>query len=259
MLKTIADNLPKADSVLRELLEFEQVAKVLAENAQPYSTGAQGRTAPRFVSETAVALKQNLVKDFSVSFSHIEEIVVNGQSSINSFGRLNDACYNFNEAQQAIYKANCVLMDDKVRAAITDKLRTVVADLVVFICIQFNLYEKSGDSVMLSVQKHCERVEMSPSELYELLIQDMLDVGRSWYAYEVISPYYVPLMEFDPVFVSECEENFYPLTDEMAERLIHGEIDVAYARGRLAEHMKGQIEREVDVSATNLISRMKLK
>lgn len=257
--KVVADTLPKADKVLSEVLNFMEVAQTLCSAVAPYSIASEGRMLPRFIAETSTEMKNNLVKDFAIYFPNLQELVEDGTGSGLGVGRLHDACYVFNQAQQAIYKAGCVLKGDEEREAIYEKLHTVIGDIAVFVCIQFGLYHLDTGEVQLAISKHCERCRITPEVFYGVMQQTLQDVERSWWAYEVISPMYTALNDFDPTFVSECEESMYPLTDEMAKRIVEGELDVAEARGTLVEHMKTLVETDVDVTPATLISQMRLK
>lgn len=258
-MKVIADFSPKAEQILLELITFEAKAKEIESLVAPYAVAGNGRPLPRFVTETSVALRGSLVKNFGRSFQALQDLIENGYGSNAGVGRLHEACYLFNQVQQEIHAANCVLMNDEKRQELQNKMRDVVGDIVVFMAIQYQLYAVHTGNVMLSIQKHCERIKLTPEVFYGVLLQDMEDVERSWYAWEVISSLYGALNDFDPVFVAECEENLYPLSDEMASDILNGVLDVAAARGMLMEHMKTIEVSDVDVTPTSLVSKMKLE
>ncbi len=258
-MKTIADTLPNADKVLTELLGFMESAQALAEASAPYAIASNGRALPRFIAETSTALKKALIPDFARYFPSLQDLVENGAGGTQSMGRLHNACYMFNQGQQVVHAAKCMLKDDNIRQKVTDLFRTTVGDIAVFICIQFGLHNLDSGEVTLAISKHCERCRLTPDVFYGILKQTMEDVERSWYAYEVMSPMYGPLNDFDPVFLAECEENFYPLTDDIAKRIVEGEVDVAEVRGTLVEHMRNTIETDVDVTPSTLVSRMQLQ
>ena len=259
-MKTVANTFKNADALLRELLAFEGVAMDMWRECAPYHKAGNGRTLPRFITDTSVALKGLLVGDFSRAYPDIHYVVENGDGGTDaSFGRLPEALYTFDAVQKEINGKNCVLMDDKTREAISEKLALVVGDIVVFTAVQFGLHRIEVGEVMLAVQSHCERVSISADVFYGLLLQDMKEVGQSWYAYEALSPYCAAINEFDPVFVAECEENLFPLSDSMAASLLNGEVDLVYARTVMNEYTKGSEEHDVDVTPSTLLSKMKLR
>lgn len=258
-MKAIADSFTNADKVLAELFAFERIVEEIAAETDPYPVGGNGRPLPRFITETSVALRKKLVKDFAIAYPNIHSLVENGNSADVSLGRLHDACYKFNQVQQAIYKANCVIMTDDIREDMREKLNDVVGDLCVFIITQYGLYKLEGGVVPMSIHAHCEKYGMTPDVLYGSILGIMEEVDRTWYAYEPMSPVYNDLMEADPVFLSECEENMYPLTDDMAKKIIDGTMDSAYARSLLMAHMKDMIEKDVDVTPASLLSQMRLE
>lgn len=257
-MKIVADTLPNADKVLVELLGFMSSAQTLADASAPYALASNGRPLPRFIAETSVALKDALVSDFAMYYPALQGLIENGDGGTQSMGRLHNACYSFNQGQQAVHAAKCMLKDDAVREKVMEAFRTAVGDIVVFICIQFGLHNLDSGEVSLAVSKHCERCKLTPDVFYGILKQTLQDVERSWYAYEVMSPMYQPLNDFDPVFVAECEENLYPLSDEVAKKIVEGELDVAEARGTLTEHMKNMVETDLEVTPATLVSRMQL-
>ena len=258
-MKTIANSLPNGDQVLMELLGFMSSAHELADAVAPYSVSGNGRPLPRFIGETAVAMKKSLIKDFASYFPALQNLIENGDGGTQAMNRLHDACFMFNAAQQRIHKVACVIRDDASREEVWELLKTVVGDLAVFICIQFGLYNLGSGEVQMAIAKHCERVGMTPDVLFGTLKQEMDEVERYWWAYEVMSPVYNALNDADPVFLNECEENNYPLTDAMALRIIEGTLDVAEARGMLTEHMLANTERDVDVTPSTLVSQMHLE
>lgn len=257
-MKVIADSTRNAYPVLRELLEFEGVARDMALCTAPYKEIGAGRSMPRFISETAVNLKKSLVKDFQVSFQAIDDMVIDGTMDDNCAGRLHDALFTFSEAQKIINAANCVLAKEEVRVDVTRRLRQVIGDLVVFVGIQFNLHRMEELGVPMSVHQHCEKEGITPDVLWGLLLQDMVDAGQNWYAWEVISPMYPDLVAFDPSLVAECEEAFFPLFDEVAQGLVTGRVEPSVVRGQLAKWLSTCKESAVDVTPKGMLSRMSL-
>ena len=258
-MKTIAGTLPNAEQYLAELVAFMDVAGNMSEQTLPFYDGGNGRTLPRYITETATTLRPLLIPNFAVYFPHIQDIVSNGQSSSPSMGRLHDAVYTFDKAQRIIHGSSCVLRDDAVREDVTDKLYTVIADLVVYISVQFGLYRLQDGVVYTSVMSYCEKSGCTPDVFYGGLLGEMAATGKSWFAYEAMSPWYTALQEFDPTFADECSENLYPLSDETAQKLVEGDVDIAYVRGLLADHLKSMEEVAVDVTPGSLISRMNLQ
>ena len=258
-MKVIADSLPNADAVLLELLSFMETANTLADAAAPYSISSNGRALPRFIAETCTILNRELVKDFSKSFPHLHHLIENGSGTNLGVGRLHDACYTFNQAQQMLHSKRCLISDDATREQVYEQFRTVVADIVVYICIQFALQGLEFGEVQLAVSKHCEKCGLTPEVFFGILKDELTNVERSWYAWEVISPMYRALNDFDPTFVSECEESLYPLSDDMAKEIVEGRLDVAEARGQLVAYMRTVVEKDVDVTPSTLVSRMQLK
>lgn len=258
-MKVVSDKIANGAQIFSELLEFEQVARELCRLTDTYANAGNGRPLPRFVTETTMGLKKSLIKEFGTYFPALHEMIENGKSSDSGMARINDALYAFGGAQREIFAANCVLFADDKRAEIFSQLARAVGDIVVFICIQFNLYNLESGEISMAVQTHCDRCGITPDVLYGLLLQDMRDVGQTWYAFEVMSPLYQDLLDFDPIFAAECEEHMYPLTDAIAQTLISGEQDVAVVRGYLLKYSESTIEKEVNITPAGLISRMKLE
>ncbi len=257
-MKAVADSFANADKVLSELFEFEQVALDMTEQLDTYANIGNGRSLPRFITETSVALKQLLVKDFSLSYPNIQGLVENGNSASLSLGRLHDAIFKFNQVQQEVHKANCVIMVDVKRSELVEKLKDVVGDICVFIVIQYSLNRVADGELPVSIMSHCERVGITPEVLYGVMIDTLKNEGRSWYAYESISPVYQDFMDYDSSFLAECEDNMYPISDEMAQSLINGDADLSYIRGLLLTKVKDMVEEEVNVTPSTLLAQMRL-
>lgn len=258
-MKIISDSFKNADNVLLDLQEFKSIMMDMSDFIAPFEEAANGRTFPRFVSETSTGLRKSLIKDFEVRFPAIKTLVSDGMSEKRGLSRLHDACFKFKEVQDSIYKAKCMVLDDEVRADLSCKLFDAVADVLVFIITQYSLNTLGNGEIVMSVQNYCEHQNITPDVFYGQLLQELKWTGRSWYAYESISPYYAELMEMDSVFVSECEENFYPLNDELAVKLLNGDVDVAYVRGLMLESNSSSEEIEVDMTPATLISQMRLQ
>lgn len=261
MKKVIADTFTNAGAVLGELVEFMNVAHDMYDALQPYSKASGGRTLPRFITETSISLRQCLIEDFSMRFPNIESLVVNGEgASESSYGRLHDACYIFNDVLHKVSEANCVFTSDDSREKMLNKLANVIGDLAVFICVQFSIKTSTEEELIYrSVQEHCDKMGISVDVFYSLLLQELEDVGRSWYSYEPISPLYQSFQDYDPILFNECEEALFPLTDDLTSKLLAGTISVPAVRGMMLEFSKGTEETEVQVTPATLISQMKLK
>lgn len=258
-VKVVADSLPNAEAVLTEALGFMEAVDMLREAVAPYSLNGNGRTLPRFIAETSVLLKQRLIKDFSVFFPSISNLIENGAGSTAGMGRLHDACYFYNKVQKEIHNNGCMLKSDDIRGELYEQLQTITGDIIVFICIQYGLYALDSGEVTMAISKHCERCKFTPDVFYGVLIGTLEEVDRSWYAYEPISPMYQALNEFDPNFASECEESMYPLTDAMAKDLVEGRVDVAKMRAVLVKFNKETCQVDVDVTPATLVSQMRLE
>ena len=256
-MKTVPDTIKNAEAVLDALLDFKCVAQNLALSVAPFEVEGNGRTLPRFIVETSVAMKESLVHDFGNRFPALSTYITNGEGISNS--RLHDACFNFNIAQREILKHNCVIKDDATRQNIFDRLNLTVADIIIYTCMQFDLMSLADGQITVAVQSHCERTKISPDVFYGILMQDLCDTGNTWFAYEKISPRYSDFMEFDAVFASECEEAFFPITDADADKLIYGEVPLDKYRIKLNKFLRRTVETDKDeVSPSSLVSMMKL-
>ena len=257
-MKIIADTLTDAEGVLTALQDFIEDAKSLSIAAAPFEIAAEGRTLPRFIAETTVALKTGIVKDFKSKYPSLAVFVVNGSG--NSNNRLHSAMVNFDHAQRLIVANRYVLKDDTIRQTIYDILQSVVADLVVYTINEFKLYEV-GDTgnIFLSVNNFCEKRRFTVDVFYGLLLQTLDDTGLQWYAYEPTSPMYSMLQEFDPAFATECEEAMFPLTDADAKRLVYGEVSIDTYRAKLNRYLLENKEEEKKVSPFSLVGKMSLE
>lgn len=254
-MKVIRDLFNDADSMLSELMAFEAVTVELAKNAAPYAIGGNGRSMPRFLAETSTEMRKLLVHNFSLTYPAISAAISNGKLASGSSTRLFDACTTFDAVQRQINDAKCLLKTEADRQTVYDRLCQVVGDLVVFTLIQYQL-DLLPEEVTMSVASWCERSGITTDVFYGLLLQDMKTHGQSWYAWEPISPLYEDMIAFDMALVSECEEAFYPLTDETAELLVSGKMSINTLRNQLAAFMSDMEVVETTDSPTEMLKRM---
>ena len=240
-MKIIEDSVRNEEKVVRQLLDFLHLAKGLSEQTASFEKAGAGRKLPRFIAETAQGIQKYLVEDFGVEFPDINSIISNGEMSGGVSQRLHDACYKFGNVQKELQAENCVLRFDDLRERITDTLMDVVSDLAIYIIAQFSLHT-ANDDVELGVHKVCELKGITKGVLYGSLLEIQENTGKDIYAYEPISPVYQLLLEADPVFVEECSDAFFPLTKEMAEKIIYGEVTLETAREQLSDYIKESIE-----------------
>lgn len=259
-MKAKADTFRDAYSTLQELRMLETTVYDIYVAMSPYKEADTSDSLPRFITRTSMELQGLIVKDFEKAFPSISALVINGSGPNNeSFGRIHDACYTFDKFQRTALEQHCVFRSDKERIEARKGLGRVVADLCVFTCVQFELYKaQEDDTVMVSVKEYCDRQGIGVDVLYSLFLQDLQDVGEEWAAYEQISPLYGAMEEFDPILMNECEEALFPLTDDMAEKLLDGVIDAAYIRGLIVEHLKGEQDINEKILPIDLIKKMKL-
>ena len=143
-------------------------------------------------------------------------------------------------------------------AALSEDLRDIYADLTVFIITQFQLH-RDDDAVYLSIIEFCNAQKITPTVFYGSLLNDLERVGREIYAWEPSSAYYDSLLLFDPVLVAECEEAMYPLSSAEAEALLEGSLGLAVMRGKLAEHLSGQIEDDpLELTPGTFVEKLEL-
>lgn len=258
-MKIVADSFDNAAQVLEELMEFQQVAVHMAENTAPYSVAGAGRPMPRFIKETAMQINGLLIKDIKAAFPSLNLVISNGVLDDNAVARLNDALYVFGDAQQILFKGKGVILKDNERVAVYNKLCQVVGDLCIFIGIQYRLFALAGGQVPMSVSARCERLGITADVMWGLLLQDMQRFGQTWYAWEILSPLYNDLVAFDPGLVAECEDAFFPLTEEVAESVVSGKVDPSVIRTQLAAWLSQTKEREVEVTPANMMAKMRLE
>lgn len=257
--KIVVDIINNAEVVFMELLDFKEVAYNILQNTLPYKESSKKVSLPQYVIKTNTELNRLLVKDFSSQFSALSSLVINSDNSSNSMQRLNDAVFKFDQAQKTIKSKNCVLTDDATRKQVSEKLRDVVADIIIYLCVQFKLYDIQSGVLYKSVMGVSERKGLTPNLIFDTLVGTLREVKRFWFAYEPISPYYADFQEADPVFAAESEENFYPVTDAIAEKIINGSVDVSFVRGKMLEMTSDVVVEEKDTSPMKLISEMILK
>lgn len=258
-MKVIADTIKNADAVFAELNAFSNTILELYRDTMEYSRTDRKDPLPRFVSNTTLGMKSHLVYNFSAQFPNIASLIINGQGGgSGEVARLYTGCFNFNEGQKAVQSKKCIFLSDADRTPVNTAFGTAAANIIVFLCSQFKLYDYDNE-VYMSVHKYCEQQGVTPGVLYDLLQGSLLEVGGTWCAYDTMSPLNAAMEDLDPIFLEECRDAGFPLTDELASKILDGELTVAIVRGNLDAYKSGEEEIEGEGTLSSFVDSMSLE
>lgn len=259
-IKVLEDNIKDAKALLSEA----HALIGLLTKAIPWVQGSQSEEAKRnggpgkYIVLSRAALQSMQLTNFDRCYPTVAAVIANGRAEEFGNGRLVDGVYKIGQFNAKLQAAKYLIKTDNERQEVRELLYAILGDLALFIIMQFGLATNT-DAVMLSVQEYCEAQRISPDILYGELLGLLEEIEQSPYGYEPISPYYDDLMGMDPVFVAECEEAQYPLTEDVAQRLLSGALSIEEARGQLAEFQRQVTQVEVKgIDPGNMVSKLNL-
>lgn len=259
-VKVLEDVIPQASDMLREVLSLQQELSKCEEVLRPFGPEQkeQYRTLPQYIVKGAAVLKSAVISGFDMNYPVLSSALENGLSADEGMRRLHDGLYRVGQFYNRLCELKFAVKLDTDRESMHDVVKQAVGDLAVYVITQYKL-DSLDSGVYLSVSEYCDRSGISPSILYGELLLVMDKVEAQPFGYESISPYRQELLDIDPVFVAECEEQGFPLTAEMSERIVKGELSLNDARATLMEFMQQREEKVVDgMTPANMISRMNL-
>lgn len=260
MSKIVADNIKNTEALIRETTTLINAVTYARYMLCPFDADRKEeyKTLPAYITSARKVLSQLPLADFDINYPTLESIVQNGNAIEDARARLHDAVYRLGELNKELRAKKFLVKLDTDRAALEELARVAAADLSIFLLTQFS-YPKYPDEVMLGVTQYCDSKGVTPDVFFGGLLAVLEEYNEKPYGYEALSPYRDRLIEVDPAFVAECEEHSFPLTEEMAIKIINGDMQISEARGELADHLRQSTEVEVEgVTPLNMISRMEL-
>lgn len=261
-MQVTADNIHQADAVLNELLTVTDVTLDLADAATPLREAMKKFTTrkspPVYMAETGRKMKEKFISDFSVEYPTISSGITNGRLGPASY-RMHDGLYKLGTALRKMSECKFMVLSDDDRVVMHDALLDAAADFAIYTIIAFSLHLAPSEHCTLAVSSLCERRKVTPSVLYGELLDVIKNTGRSYYAYEPLSPLYSDMLATEPAFLAECEDQGFPLTEEMAREILDGTVPAAQVLETLMKQNADMESTEVDVNPFSLISRMSLE
>lgn len=261
-MQVIADTIKNADAVLSEMLTLTDTAFSMAKAVAPIQElmkqSTTRKSPPVLAAESGKVLKENFIEDFRSLFPNVSSGVTNGRMGTASY-RLHDGVYKLGNALQTVQERKFMIVSDDERRELSEQLRDVVADFAIYTIIAFDLHNASQGTCTMAINKYCERRKVSPSILLGELMGTVQWSGRTYYAYEHVSPLYTDMMAAEPLFLTECEEQELPLTEELAASILDGRANAAQVMEQLLKQASEVESKEVSVNPMSLISRMSLE
>lgn len=257
-IKVKEDVLRSADKLLEEILELVEQVRIARENLAPFNEEKKKAfgSLPRYVAHTKTGLESACISNFGVNYPTMEVVIQNGDATDDGMFRFHDGIFKLSKLNNALKEAKYIIKLNEERAKLTQLANEVIADFCIFLLIQYRL----ADSVpFLSVQNYCVKKGITASVLYGQVLNILEETGEKPYAYEAISPYRDDMLDIDANFLTECEEVRFPLTEEMAKKILAGEMSMAEANAALLEFLREREEETIeDVTPQNMLQKMQL-
>ena len=261
-MKVISDGMMSADNILEESLTVIDRVWVICEGCQPISewmyTTKERKSPPVFVAECGKKVKENFIEDFGSEFPTLSSGIINGKLGQASY-RLHDGMYKLGTCLQRIKGRKFMVTSDDERKELHELLLDVVADFAVYTIIAFQLQQSTAGVCTLAVSKACERRQINPGLLYGEMMETIKKTGRTYYAYEPLSPVYSDMLADEPAFLAECEALELPLTEELAKQLLAGEFTPPLLMEYLLKQTLSTEQHEVNLDPIGMIKRMNLE
>lgn len=261
-MKVIPDSSKNAYNLLKEVHCLVNRELIASEWLAPYGPEAKKNypSLPTYIMAGKEALANSQLANFDANYPTIKEVLANGESVDDGGKRLHDAIYKLGAANASLSKANYLVKLDAERTAIREQLLESAGDLIIYLIVQYELDKSMDGEVKLSVNALCEKEGITPAVLYGELLNQLEHTGVQVYGYESISKWNEQLLDIDPVFVAECEENNFPLTEDICQQICEGKLPIPEARNLLASFLRESEEKEVDgITPTNMIARLNLE
>lgn len=260
--RIVADSIKNADTIIEELFDLYHRADVLRDACMPLQmavrNGGPRKSPPTYVAETGRVMKDRFIPDFRTEYPALSSAVINGQLG-RAHNRINDAVYKLGNALILMKDRKFMVISEEERQRLYDQLSDIMADVIIYTIIAFGLHKAESGHETLAVSTACEKRQITASVLYGNLLEDLKRTGRTYYAYEELSPVYNDLLAVDPVFLAECEENDLPLTEEIARKVVDGSMTAASAMVEVMRGAEDYETREIEADPFSIITRMKLE
>lgn len=255
-VKIVEDTLADAAKILQELQSLLLEVRECEIALVPFKDSG-AKTLPQYVAKTRAMLEKANISKFGIYYPALSAVISNGSFDDEGMHRLHDGVYKLGKFNKKLVASKFVIKTDVERTELQAEAKNIRADFIIFIITQYKL--TSTTTVLMSVKDYCDRQSISPDIYYGELLLQLEETGEQPYGFEQISPYRQELIDIDPVFVSECEDNFFPLTAELSAQIIDGAVNLVEARAILLEHMKQSEETEVaNMNPGNMIKQLNL-
>ena len=259
-VKVLENNIQNASALLRDvdalLSEMSRLVPCL-EELTPAMIKEHGGM-PKYVMSLRTVLSGAKVNNFSINYPSIAPLLEDGKFDDNAAARMHDALFQLGKFNAKLSELKCVVKSVEDRKYLYDLACKITGDVAVFMITQFGLY-RLDKGVYLCVAEHCNAEGISPDAYYGVVLQVMDKANQAPYGYEVSSPYHDDLLSMDAVFLSQCEENLFPLTEDICKSLVRGEMSFAQANALLTDYISDRVTTEVEgVTTSNMLHRMNL-
>lgn len=258
-MQVTKDAIKNANEILTELMSLTALADKLDQATLPLAdlvkTSKVRKSPPVLIAEAGKIAKDSDVEDFEVMYPAVSSAIKNGTLDAYS-RRIYDAMFKMGDVLLELRKAKYMVAKDDKRQELNSAAKDALADLVIYIICTFRLFDSSACT--MAVSGYCERANITQDVLYGILLSSLEGTGRSYYAYEPMSPMYTELLANEPAFMAECEDKDLPLLDEHIARILRGEANVAEIMEELLKQERELSHEECNVSTFDLMSRMNL-
>lgn len=254
--KIVKDNINNGVQVIIETWMMLQNAKELYNALSPIP--ADKKVPLREVIQgTALALKRSVIDSFPATYPELATNVMNGESSDQASNRIHEAIYTYRSLLTSLKNCRYIVKTTQERASFFSQAQQVVADSAAYIILQFGLWKDDG-TVMMAVDKFCEKAGITPDVFYGTLLSEMEEANGEFFVYEQASKMHDTLSSAYPVLLQECEENGWKFDEELCNQLLSGDKSLEEVRQQLVANNPEYEEVDVDVPLKKLVGDMDL-
>lgn len=256
--KIVRDVVDDAEELLVEVSELLEELVGVLNGLAPSSERPENTSIPNYILVVSKnMLSKAKLANMDACYPALAKAIPSGQCGV-ATPRLHDGIFKLGELNTSLVSNKFIIKSDTERAQLRTLCKEVIADFAIFSILLFNLVGKDGE-VFLSVAEYTNKCGISVDVLYGIMLRFLELAEAEPYGYEYISPYYDALMEIDSDFIDACEEANFPLTSDLADKIVAGRLSIPKAQLLLETYIKN-VKADVvdDITPLNMLEKLRL-
>lgn len=212
---------------------------------------------PQFLSDTALKLKSDLMRNFRAEYPTLTDSFESGRIPNHSVLRYQNMIYDLHTLFNQLKDAKFLIKTDKHRNELRNEVTSILEDLVAVLYSVYYLGELERGNMTLSLQQYCEKTGTTPIAVYNYLYHDIFEKYEcKWLPFEPQHKFYSALMAVDPELVDTIEDTGYNLSDEQVKDVIEGRSSLITLMPDITAYVESS--EETDITPSQLISSLTL-